>query len=118
MLACGEGGYKASGRSERQQSRLIAMPMQSVRLSTLRKGFFLVLEGFDGVRQLVADVEARDKRAGKRWYSRRSRRWGHYELNSPVWLSGASSDVVCGVKVQRKLTRGRVRLSRQSISGA
>jgi hypothetical protein len=59
----------------------------------------LVLKGFDGERQLAADVGARDKRNGKQWYSRRSKRWGYYELDSPVWLSGASSGMVRGVYV-------------------
>ena len=59
----------------------------------------MVLEDFGGERQLAADVGARDKKNGKRWYSRRSRRWGYFELVSSVWLSGESSGMVRRVYV-------------------
>lgn len=46
VLACREGGYKASGRSEKQQPLLIAVRMQPVRLSTPGKGFLFGVGGF------------------------------------------------------------------------
>lgn len=68
-----------------------------------------MLESTDGGRQLVADVEARDK-DGKRWYSRCSRRCGQYNLESPGWLSGASSGWVCSGDLISVLIEGRVRV--------
>lgn len=91
MLACREGGHKPSGRSDECKSRPIAGPGVQCDCQRWGRGSCLVLSCAAGGRQLVADVGARDKSDGKRWYSRRSRRWGHGRLDAPVWLSSTWS---------------------------